>query len=218
MIRSTRRRASTSLPASAPSTMPRSRIRRAAHRAARQARAPAQVWCSSGLCRRVGRLHARTGDNVFPTCLQRRARGAGRRARGDPQDPALPGAGGLGLSQHAMGGVDDHGSALSVEQIVELYAARWKIEAGFREIKQEIGSAATQTRCPNAVSNHLHFCMVATTLTWIYAALLDQAPPRRYASQRTTEYAFADGDALCPSTSPRRVLVPVALSQPRGLP
>jgi len=81
---------------------------------------------------------------------------------------------------------------LSVEQIVELYAARWKIEAGFREIKQEIGSAATQTRCPNAVSNHLHFCMVATTLTWIYAALLEQAPPRRYASQRTTEYAFAD--------------------------
>jgi hypothetical protein len=82
--------------------------------------------------------------------------------------------------------------SLSVEQIVAYYAARWKIEAGFREIKQEIGSAATQTRNPDAVSNHLNFCMVATTLTWIYAAHLPAAPPRRYASLRTTEYAFAD--------------------------
>ena len=81
---------------------------------------------------------------------------------------------------------------LSVEQIVEYYAARWKIEAGFREIKQEIGSAASQTRCPNAVSNHLHFCMAATTITWLYAAQLPQAPKRRYAAQRTTEFAFAD--------------------------
>jgi len=81
---------------------------------------------------------------------------------------------------------------LSVEQIVEYYAARWKIEAGFREIKQEIGSAASQTRCPNAVSNHLHFCMAATTITWLYAAHLPQAPKRRYAAQRTTAFAFAD--------------------------
>jgi hypothetical protein len=81
---------------------------------------------------------------------------------------------------------------LSVEQIIEYYSARWKIEAGFREIKQEIGSAHTQTRNPNAVLNHLHFCMAATTITWIYAAHLKQAPIRRYASQNTTEYAFAD--------------------------
>jgi hypothetical protein len=81
---------------------------------------------------------------------------------------------------------------LTVEQIVEFYSARWKIEAGFREIKQEIGSASTQTRNPDAVFNHLHFCMVATTLTWIYAEHLEQAPARRYASENTTEYAFAD--------------------------
>jgi SRSO17 transposase len=81
---------------------------------------------------------------------------------------------------------------LSVEQIVEYYAARWKIEAGFREIKQEIGSAHTQTRNPDAVTNHLHFCMAATTITWIYAEHLNQAPIRRYASENTTEYAFAD--------------------------
>jgi hypothetical protein len=81
---------------------------------------------------------------------------------------------------------------LSLEQIVEYYAARWKIEAGYREIKQEIGSAYTQTRNPDAVTNHLHFCLVATTITWLYAAHLNQAPIRRYASDNTTEFAFAD--------------------------
>ena len=34
--------------------------------------------------------------------------------------------------------------------------------------------------------------MAATTITWIYAAHLKQAPLRRYASDTTTEYAFAD--------------------------
>jgi hypothetical protein len=72
---------------------------------------------------------------------------------------------------------------LSVEQIIEYYSARWKIEAGFREIKQEIGSAETQTRKPESVTNHLNFCMAATTITWIYAEHLPQAPARRYASQ-----------------------------------
>jgi hypothetical protein len=69
---------------------------------------------------------------------------------------------------------------------------RWGIEAGFREIKQEIGSAYTQTRNPDAAVNHLHFCMAATTITWIYSAHQQQAPLRRYASQTTTEFAFAD--------------------------
>lgn len=81
---------------------------------------------------------------------------------------------------------------LSLEQIVEFYSARWKIEAGFREIKQEIGSAQTQTRNPDAVVNHLHCCMAATTITWIYAARMRKAPIRRYASRKTTEYALAD--------------------------
>ena len=81
---------------------------------------------------------------------------------------------------------------LSVAQIVEYYGARWKIEAGFREIKQEIGSAETQTRNPDAVTNHLNFCMAATTITWIYGAHLHKAPARRYATAKRTEYAFAD--------------------------
>ncbi len=75
---------------------------------------------------------------------------------------------------------------LSVAQMIELYGARWKIEAGFRDIKQEIGSAQTQTRNADAVTNHLQFCMVATTITRLYAAGLEQAAARR------TEYAFAD--------------------------
>lgn len=82
--------------------------------------------------------------------------------------------------------------SLSVEQIIQYYGARWKIEAGFREIKQEIGSSQTQTRNPQAVYNHLQFCMVATTITWIYAEQLNTAPIRRYATAERTEYAFAD--------------------------
>ena len=81
---------------------------------------------------------------------------------------------------------------LSVAQIIEYYGARWKIEAGFREIKQEIGSAETPTRNPDAVTNHRHFCMAATAITWIYGAHLEQAPPRRYSTNKRTEYAFAD--------------------------
>jgi hypothetical protein len=81
---------------------------------------------------------------------------------------------------------------LSVAQIIEYYSARWKIEAGFREIKQEIGSAQTQTRNPDAVINHLQFCMVATTIVWLYAAQRPHAPLRRYRSDTTTEFAFAD--------------------------
>jgi hypothetical protein len=82
--------------------------------------------------------------------------------------------------------------SLSVAPIVEYFGARWKIEAGFREIKPEIGSAETQTRNPDAVTNQLNFCRVATAITWIYGAHLQQAPPRRYATTNRTEYAFAD--------------------------
>lgn len=65
---------------------------------------------------------------------------------------------------------------------------RQEIEAGFREIKQEIGSAETQTRNPDAVTNHLHFCMAATTITWIYGAHLQKAPARRYAHPITHNF------------------------------
>ena len=81
---------------------------------------------------------------------------------------------------------------LTVEQIIEFYGARWKIEAGFREIKQEIGSSQSQTRNPFAVTNHLHFSMMATTLVWIYAARISHTPTRRYTTNDRTEFAFGD--------------------------
>lgn len=81
---------------------------------------------------------------------------------------------------------------LSVAQIIEYYSARWQIESGFKEIKQELGSAHTQTRKPEAVSNPLHFCMFATAVVWLYAIHLPAAPARRYRSKNTTEYTFAD--------------------------
>jgi hypothetical protein len=82
--------------------------------------------------------------------------------------------------------------SLSVQQIIEYYGARWKIESGFKEIKQEIGSARTQTRNAFAVTNHLHFCMMATTLTWVYADRINADPERRHKVKGRTSFAFSD--------------------------
>jgi hypothetical protein len=81
---------------------------------------------------------------------------------------------------------------LTVEQIIEYYGARWKIEAGFKEIKQEIGSSKSQTRNYHAVTNHLNFCMMAATVTWIYADHLDKTPQRCYAVNNRAHFAFSD--------------------------
>ena len=81
---------------------------------------------------------------------------------------------------------------LSVEQIVEYYSARWKIESGFKEIKREIGSSKSQVRNADAVLNHLNFCMMATTLIWIYADRLQCAPDRKYKIRGRSGFAFSD--------------------------
>ena len=81
---------------------------------------------------------------------------------------------------------------LSVEEIIEYYGARWKIEAGFKEIKQEVGSSKTQTRNADSVINHLNFCMMATTLTWIYADRLQDEPDRRHKIRGRSSFAFSD--------------------------
>jgi len=94
--------------------------------------------------------------------------------------------------------------SLSVKQIIEYYGARWKIESGFKEIKQEIGSARSQTRNAHAVINHLHFCMMATTVTWIYADRIQSEPQRRHQVRGRTSYAFSDV---------RRLIAEVALSE-----
>ena len=81
---------------------------------------------------------------------------------------------------------------LTAQEIIEYYGARWKIEAAFKELKQDVGSAETQTRHPNAVTNHLHFCMMATSLTWIYASRLEKTPERRHAVKGRNHFAFSD--------------------------
>lgn len=92
---------------------------------------------------------------------------------------------------------------LTVKQIIEFYAARWKIEAAFKELKQEIGSRCSQARNAYAVTNHLNFCMMAMTVTWIYAAKLATCPQRRHKVKGRTSFAFSDL---------RRTIAKVALS------
>ncbi len=82
--------------------------------------------------------------------------------------------------------------ALSVEEIIEIYGARWKIEAGFKELKQEIGSSHTQTRNPNSVGNHLQLCMLTILLIWIFTDRLDFVPCRRHAVRGRQHFAFSD--------------------------
>jgi hypothetical protein len=81
---------------------------------------------------------------------------------------------------------------LTTEQIIEYYGARWKIESGFKEIKQDIGSSKSQTRNAHAVINHINFSMMAATITWIYGALIEHIPERRHKVRGRNSYAFSD--------------------------
>ena len=93
---------------------------------------------------------------------------------------------------------------LSIEQIIEYYGARWKIESGFKELKQDIGSSKTQTRNAHAVINHLNFSMMAATIIWIYGAQLEKTPERRHKVKGRNSFAFSDL---------RRIVAKVALSE-----
>jgi hypothetical protein len=81
---------------------------------------------------------------------------------------------------------------LTIEQIIEYYGARWKIESGFKEIKQDIGSSKSQTRSAYAVMNHISFSMMAATITWIYGARLENVPERRHKVKGRNSFAFSD--------------------------
>ena len=91
---------------------------------------------------------------------------------------------------------------LSVTQIIEYYGARWKIESGFKELKQDIGSQKSQCRNAQAVRNYLNFCMMASTLTWIYADRLMTNPERWHKVKSRGSFAFSDV---------RRIIAEVAL-------
>jgi len=82
--------------------------------------------------------------------------------------------------------------SLSVDEIVEYYGARWKIESGFKELKQDIGSSKSQTRNAHAVKNHLNFCMMAVAVTWLYAIKLSNTPERRHMVRGRNSFAFSD--------------------------
>jgi hypothetical protein len=81
---------------------------------------------------------------------------------------------------------------MDAKDMIEIYAARWKIESGFKEIKHEIGALDNQARKHHAVENHFNLCCLAATLTWIYAMDQKHAPHRRYPSLRSSTYSFAD--------------------------
>ena len=115
---------------------------------------------------------------------------------------------------------------LAVVQVIEYYGARWKIESAFKELKQDIGSRTCQCRHAQAVINHLQLCMMASTLTWIYADRLKADPERRHKVKGRTSFAFSDVrriiaeaaldenfDRVCPKPGnpPKNTLVAVLL-------
>ena len=79
---------------------------------------------------------------------------------------------------------------LSAEKAIEYYAARQRIEAGFKGLKHELGALDNQSRKKNAVENHFNFICTAMTLVWIYAMKQKSAPERRIQTSRY--YSFAD--------------------------
>ena len=90
---------------------------------------------------------------------------------------------------------------LSIEQIIEYYGARWKIESGFKEIKQDIGSSKSQTRNAHAVINHINFSTMAATITWIYGSRLENTPQRRHKVKGRNSFAFSDLRHIIANTS-----------------
>ena len=81
---------------------------------------------------------------------------------------------------------------LTAPQMIEYYAARWKIESGFKELKHEIGALDSQCRNENAVENHFNLCCLSMTLGWIYALNRSEAPKRLHPDRRSGAFAFAD--------------------------
>jgi len=81
---------------------------------------------------------------------------------------------------------------LSPVQIIEYYGARWKVESGFKELKQDIGSSKSQARNAYAVMNHMNFSTMAATITWIYGARLENIPERRHKVRGRNSFAFSD--------------------------
>jgi hypothetical protein len=84
------------------------------------------------------------------------------------------------------------GFDLAVMQIIEYYGVRWKIESGFKELKQDIGRRTRQCRNAQAALNHLHLFAMAAMIAWIYVDRLKADPERRHKVKGRTGFAFSD--------------------------
>jgi len=108
---------------------------------------------------------------------------------------------------------------LSIKQIIEYYGARWKIESGFKEIKQEIDSSKSQTRNAHSVMNHIHFSMMAATIVWIYryGARLKNIPERRHKVKGRNSFAFSDLRHIIAKTALSEDFDAVCHSHPKSM-
>ena len=81
---------------------------------------------------------------------------------------------------------------LTVEQVLEYYSARWKIESGFKELKHDIGSQKSQVRLEHSVKNHLNMCMLSITIVWIATmSLPKQCVKELTQNDKKPQYSFA---------------------------
>ena len=97
--------------------------------------------------------------------------------------------------------------ALSVIQIIECYGARWKIDSGFKELKQDIGAGQVGATNAQAVTKSLQFCMMALTINWIFADRLIADPEFQHKVKGRTRFAFSDV---------RRLIAEAALNESFG--
>ena len=81
---------------------------------------------------------------------------------------------------------------LAAQQIIAYYGARWKIEALFKELKRDIGSAETQTRHPQAGQQSSELLHDGYLRAWIYADRIAKTPKRRHAVEGRRHFAFSD--------------------------
>lgn len=81
---------------------------------------------------------------------------------------------------------------LTAQQMIEYYAARWKIESGFKELKHDVGALDNQARKEHSVENHFNLCCLAMTLAWIHATNQKKAPPRQHPKPSSPSYSFGD--------------------------
>jgi len=66
-----------------------------------------------------------------------------------------------------------------------------------------------------AVTNHLQFCMMATTLVWIYADRISHTPARRYITKERTEFAFGDVRRLMSSVIAKEGFDSLCIESPK---